>query len=111
MRDLLCEGSQVRLSGVASNSVFKIFPLRIALRSFKYLWNEALMDYKREGHVWGIRSVRSFSLVNKKWNGGGSGGGGGGGGWGGGGLGCWWIKAFQSYKEVSEYLGRILFFS
>ena len=37
------------------------------------------MDYKREGHVWGIRSLRSFSLVDKEWNGGGGGGGGGGG--------------------------------
>ena len=31
------------------------------------------MDYKREGHVWGIRSLRSFSLVDKEWNGGGVG--------------------------------------
>ena len=37
------------------------------------------MDYKREGHVWGIRSLRSFSLVDKEWNGGGGCGGGGGG--------------------------------
>ena len=35
------------------------------------------MDYKREGHVWGIRSLRSFSLVDKEWNEGGGGGGGG----------------------------------
>ena len=37
------------------------------------------MDDKREGHVWGILSLRSFSLVDKEWNGGGGGGGGGGG--------------------------------
>lgn len=24
---------------------------------------------------------------------------------------CLWIKAFQSYKEASEYSGRILFLS
>ena len=36
------------------------------------------MDDKREGHVWGILSLRSFSLVDKEWNGGGGGGGGGG---------------------------------
>ena len=29
------------------------------------------MDDKREGHVWGILSLRSFSLVDKEWNGGG----------------------------------------
>ena len=35
VRDLLCEGSRARFTGVASNSVFNILPFRIALNTCK----------------------------------------------------------------------------